>query len=179
MIGSSDRLGGHPESDPQLPENMAATIYRTLGLPATAVWRDEVDRPQHVYFGGADTRTDVASRTHSFAHRRLLAHCSAAACESRRGEIGAIGGRTRKPRFRLADKRLCVAWALVSRLWHDGCVGRHHAGRCGVRIVRRAADHRHGAVASGTEARGHTAARRRSEASAYGVSIRRPLFWRL
>jgi hypothetical protein len=30
---------------------MAATIYRSLGLPATAVWHDEVDRPHSVYHG--------------------------------------------------------------------------------------------------------------------------------
>lgn len=51
VVGSSDKLGGHPAGDPQLPENMAATIYRALGLPATAVWRDEVDRPHHVFYG--------------------------------------------------------------------------------------------------------------------------------
>lgn len=51
VIGSSDKLGGHPASDPQQPENMAATIYQSLGLPATAVWKDDVDRPHHVYNG--------------------------------------------------------------------------------------------------------------------------------
>jgi hypothetical protein len=51
VIGRSDNLGGHPAADPQLPENMAATIYRALGLPSTAAWKDEQDRPHHVYFG--------------------------------------------------------------------------------------------------------------------------------
>jgi hypothetical protein len=51
VIGSSDRLGGYPASDPQTPENMAATIYSALGIPATAVWHDEADRPHHIYHG--------------------------------------------------------------------------------------------------------------------------------
>lgn len=49
VIGSSDRIGGHPASDPQLPENMAATIYHALGLPRTVTWSDELDRPHPVY----------------------------------------------------------------------------------------------------------------------------------
>jgi hypothetical protein len=51
VIGSSDRLGGYPASDPQTPEQMAATIYSALGIPATAVWHDEADRPHHIYHG--------------------------------------------------------------------------------------------------------------------------------
>jgi hypothetical protein len=51
VVGSSDRVGGHPASDPQTPENMAATIYQALGIPATAVWHDALDRPHHVYYG--------------------------------------------------------------------------------------------------------------------------------
>jgi hypothetical protein len=49
VIGSSDKTGGYPQTDLQTPENMAATIYHSLGIPATATWRDEVDRPHHVY----------------------------------------------------------------------------------------------------------------------------------
>jgi uncharacterized protein (DUF1501 family) len=51
VIGSSDRIGGYPASDPQTPENMAATIYQALGIPATAVWHDESNRPHHIYYG--------------------------------------------------------------------------------------------------------------------------------
>jgi hypothetical protein len=51
VVGSSDKHGGYPVSDPQKPENMAATIYQSLGIPQTAVWKDEVDRPNHIYFG--------------------------------------------------------------------------------------------------------------------------------
>src|SRR4029079_7533491 len=38
VIGSSDRMGAYPASSPQQPEHMAATIYRSLGIPPTAVW---------------------------------------------------------------------------------------------------------------------------------------------
>ena len=51
VIGSSDRIGGYPASSPQTPENMAATIYQSLGIPSTAVWHDEVNRPHHIYHG--------------------------------------------------------------------------------------------------------------------------------
>jgi hypothetical protein len=51
VIGSSDRIGAYPASNPQSPENMAATIYHALGIPHSAMWRDTVDRPYHVYHG--------------------------------------------------------------------------------------------------------------------------------
>lgn len=51
VIGASDKIGGYPVSDPQKPENMAATIYETLGLPDTIVWKDKLNRPHHVYYG--------------------------------------------------------------------------------------------------------------------------------
>lgn len=51
VIGSSDKMGAFPAADPQTPENMAATIYRSLGIPAEAAWHDAVDRPHHVYHG--------------------------------------------------------------------------------------------------------------------------------
>ena len=50
VIGSSDKIGGYPVNDPQKPENMAATIYSALGIPDTAAWHDELDRPHHIYF---------------------------------------------------------------------------------------------------------------------------------
>ena len=49
VIGSSDRIGGYPASDPQTPENMAATIYQALGLPSTVAWHDKFNRPHQVY----------------------------------------------------------------------------------------------------------------------------------
>ncbi|MGE5192954.1 MAG: DUF1501 domain-containing protein [Deltaproteobacteria bacterium] len=49
VIGSSDRNGAYPASDPQSPENFAATIYHALGIPPEAVWYDVTGRPNHVY----------------------------------------------------------------------------------------------------------------------------------
>ncbi len=51
VIGSSDKSGAYPATSPQLPENLAATIYHALGIPATATWKDDVDRPNHIYRG--------------------------------------------------------------------------------------------------------------------------------
>ncbi|MBI1916503.1 MAG: DUF1501 domain-containing protein [Planctomycetes bacterium] len=51
VVGSSDKIGGYPRTDPQTPENMAATIYQSLGLPRTIVWKDALDRPHNVYHG--------------------------------------------------------------------------------------------------------------------------------
>jgi hypothetical protein len=51
VIGASDKSGGYPESDAVTPENMAATIYEALGLPRTAAWVDDQDRPNFIYHG--------------------------------------------------------------------------------------------------------------------------------
>ncbi|MBX3440320.1 MAG: DUF1501 domain-containing protein, partial [Planctomycetaceae bacterium] len=51
VIGSSDADGGYPKDNPQTPENMAATIYQSLGIPPTAVWKDATDRPHPIYHG--------------------------------------------------------------------------------------------------------------------------------
>jgi hypothetical protein len=51
VAGASDDEGAYPSLDPQKPENLAATIYQALGIPATATWKDEVDRPHHIYHG--------------------------------------------------------------------------------------------------------------------------------
>jgi uncharacterized protein (DUF1501 family) len=51
VIGSSDKTGGYPASDPWKPENLGATIYDALGLPRTVSWEDELQRPHFVYYG--------------------------------------------------------------------------------------------------------------------------------
>ena len=51
VVGSSDKIGGFPRSDPQTPENLAATIYQALGLPQTVAWHDAQDRPHFIYRG--------------------------------------------------------------------------------------------------------------------------------
>lgn len=50
-IGSSDAVGAYPASNLQKPENMAASIYQSLGIPDTAVWHDETTRPHPIYHG--------------------------------------------------------------------------------------------------------------------------------
>lgn len=49
VVGSSDRTGGYPATSPQTPENMAATIFETLGLPRNLQWRDAAQRPHNLY----------------------------------------------------------------------------------------------------------------------------------
>jgi len=49
VIGASDRDGAYPAALPQRPENLAATIYRALGLPATVAWHDQLNRPHYIY----------------------------------------------------------------------------------------------------------------------------------
>jgi uncharacterized protein (DUF1501 family) len=51
VLGSSDKTGGYTATDPQSPENFAATIYSALGIPKTAAWIDAENRPHFVYSG--------------------------------------------------------------------------------------------------------------------------------
>ena len=51
VVGASDKNGAYPAAAPQRPENLAATIYHALGIPATTVWKDELDRPHQIYSG--------------------------------------------------------------------------------------------------------------------------------
>ena len=51
VAGTSDKDGAYPADNPQKPENLAATIYHALGIPATAMWKDELNRPHHIYHG--------------------------------------------------------------------------------------------------------------------------------
>jgi len=49
VIGASDANGAFPVTEPQTPENFAATIYHALGIPHDAQWTDLTGRPHHVY----------------------------------------------------------------------------------------------------------------------------------
>jgi hypothetical protein len=51
VVGASDKIGGYPQSDPQTPENLAATIYHALGIPRALQWSDTEGRPHQVYSG--------------------------------------------------------------------------------------------------------------------------------
>jgi hypothetical protein len=51
VLGSSDRNGGEPATDPRTPEDFGATIYHALGIPETAAWHDPANRPHFIYHG--------------------------------------------------------------------------------------------------------------------------------
>ena len=51
VIGSTDKIGAYPASEPQRPENLAATVYQALGIPPTATWIDLDGRPHQTYHG--------------------------------------------------------------------------------------------------------------------------------
>jgi hypothetical protein len=44
-----EAFGAYSTTDPQKPENFAATIDQALGIPAEAVWLDATARPYPVY----------------------------------------------------------------------------------------------------------------------------------
>jgi hypothetical protein len=43
--GSTDKIGGHPQTDPVVPSEIVATIYRCLGIPADLMLTDQLQRP--------------------------------------------------------------------------------------------------------------------------------------
>ncbi len=49
VIGATDEIGAYPVEASQTPENFAATIYDTLGIPQSAHWNDPTGRPYPVY----------------------------------------------------------------------------------------------------------------------------------
>jgi len=51
VVGASDKDGAYPLVNAQTPENLAATIYHALGIPETAAWKDESNRPHFIYHG--------------------------------------------------------------------------------------------------------------------------------
>jgi uncharacterized protein (DUF1501 family) len=51
VLGATDRIGGHPIADRQTPENLAATIFSTLGIPQNSTWHDTDGRPYELYRG--------------------------------------------------------------------------------------------------------------------------------
>jgi hypothetical protein len=51
VVGASDNIAAQPANDRQTPEDLAATIYSTLGIPSTANWVDFEGRPHELYRG--------------------------------------------------------------------------------------------------------------------------------
>ena len=51
VIGATDKIAAYPIENRQTTENLAATIYQTLGIPQTAEWVDMDGRPHELYRG--------------------------------------------------------------------------------------------------------------------------------
>jgi hypothetical protein len=51
VYGTSDRLAAYPTSNAHGPEDVAATIYHLLGIPAETIIYDPIDRPHHLVIG--------------------------------------------------------------------------------------------------------------------------------
>jgi len=51
VLGSSDRHAARPATDPQKPDDLAATIYQALGIPRSGTWPDHSERPHSFYTG--------------------------------------------------------------------------------------------------------------------------------
>lgn len=51
IVGASDRIGGRPARDPVTPFDIAATIYRIMGIPVGTEIQDSQNRPQSLIQG--------------------------------------------------------------------------------------------------------------------------------
>lgn len=51
IIGATDKLAAYVTENKQTPENVAATIYNTLGIPRESQWLDFDGRPHELYRG--------------------------------------------------------------------------------------------------------------------------------
>jgi uncharacterized protein (DUF1501 family) len=51
VYGESDRIAAYPSKNPVSPEDMIATMYHSLGLPADSVIYDPQNRPHRVCEG--------------------------------------------------------------------------------------------------------------------------------
>ena len=49
VLGETGKLGGYPKSDGRRAEDLAATIFRALGLPRDSRWTDTIGRPMPLY----------------------------------------------------------------------------------------------------------------------------------
>ncbi|MDA0835278.1 MAG: DUF1501 domain-containing protein [Planctomycetota bacterium] len=49
VIGATDDIAAYPIADKQTPENIAATIFDTLGIPHDTQWQDFDGRPHELY----------------------------------------------------------------------------------------------------------------------------------
>jgi hypothetical protein len=61
IVGSSDRIGGVPDSRPLHPPDLAATIFHLLGLAPNAEFRDPLGRPRFLTDSGTPIRELVGA----------------------------------------------------------------------------------------------------------------------
>jgi hypothetical protein len=61
VVGSSDRIGGLPDSRPIRPRDLAATIFHLLGLSPSAEFMDPLGRPRPLTDGGTPIRELVGA----------------------------------------------------------------------------------------------------------------------
>lgn len=61
VIGASDDKGAMPTERPVRPPDLAATIFRLLGIPPGHEFRDSLDRPRPITYGGEPIREIVTS----------------------------------------------------------------------------------------------------------------------
>jgi hypothetical protein len=60
VFGASDRIGGHPSSNPVKPADVIATIYECLGVSPELELRDRLDRPFPLVPWGSPIREVMA-----------------------------------------------------------------------------------------------------------------------
>ena len=61
VIGASDDKGAMPIDRPVRPPDLAATIFRLLGIPHDHEFHDALDRPRPVIYGGEPIREIVTA----------------------------------------------------------------------------------------------------------------------
>ena len=98
VIGSSDKIGAYPAADPQTPENMAATIYESLGIPPIAVWTRRARPAAPRLLRRADHRAGLI-RT----RRARFQSCA---------KIEVIDRSSRDGTGRRAHDALCLPWSI-------------------------------------------------------------------
>jgi hypothetical protein len=56
IYGASDRIGASPAADPVTPDDVAATMFRALGIDPTTGFHDALNRPLPIAAGKPITK---------------------------------------------------------------------------------------------------------------------------
>ena len=51
LVGSSDKIGAYPLSDPKMPDDVMATVYHALGFDPATIIHDQLNRPMPIADG--------------------------------------------------------------------------------------------------------------------------------